>query len=275
MTELMYRYSCIPTILAMLKSQELWFSDLRYMNDFDEYAAGYRIATEIVAGEYPMLLDALKEIAPDQMGPRFMGLICSFSREGDCLSMWRGYGDDGRGAAIGYSIQAMKQNLLFARYLEKGRPLIGKPLFFPVIYDEGTFRRELRRQIEMHLKLPEGQPEEEARTLMEVRIAMLKPTVARLSFLYKNDFFIDEREIRGFIEIGDGVSGYDLGTRQSDFGDTSYHRANTTFNDIPSIRQVVLGPRCKLTLEQMRATLIESGLNDVIVKQSRGTYRGT
>jgi hypothetical protein len=129
MIEPIYRYASIQTIHAMLKSQELWFSDLRCMNDWDEYAAGYRIAKDVVASEYPHSLESLTEIAPDQMGPRFMGLICSFSSDGDCLSMWRGYGDDGRGAAIGYSVPTLEQNLLFERYISKGGSVIGKTQF--------------------------------------------------------------------------------------------------------------------------------------------------
>jgi len=273
MTELAYRYATSETILTMLSSQELWFSDLRRMNDWDEYAAGFRIASEIISDECPKMTDILKEISPDQMNSRFMVLICSFSHAGDCLSMWRGYGANGRGAAVGYDLCDIRNHSLFERYLEKMNPVFGNVAFFPVIYDEETYRTTLRQQIQGILAQPQNLPLEQASMFADTRKGMLGFALARMCTLYKNDFFADEREIRGFIEINDKVDPYALGTRLSDFGEVAYHRLNTNFSGIPAIKEVVLGPQCTLHPEEVRKKLVENGLVDVVIKRSRGTYR--
>ncbi len=143
MTELVYRYATAETFLSMLSSQELWFSDLRRMNDWDEYAAGFRIASEIVTNNYPEQAEILEEISPEQMNTRFMVLICSFASVGDCLSMWRGYGGNGHGAAIGYDPKMIEIINLGNRYLKKMCPVSGNVRFMPVIYDENDYRTQL------------------------------------------------------------------------------------------------------------------------------------
>lgn len=273
MTELVYRYANAETFLTMLSSQELWFSDLRKMNDSDEYAAGFRIVSEIITSEYPEEIEILNEISPDKMNTRFMVLICSFSSAGDCLSMWRGYGANGRGAAIGYDSRDIKNHSLFVRYLNKMNPVSGNVAFFPVIYDEEIYRTSLRQQIQRILSQPKNLSAEEADTFAAIRTGMLGFFLTRMCVLYKNEFFADEREIRGFIEINDKVDPHELKTRPSDFGETAYHPLNTNFSGVPAIKEVILGPRCTLTPEKIRDKLIENGLMKVAIRSSIGTYR--
>ena len=95
----------------------------------------------------------------------------------------------------------------------------------------------------------------------------------RLCTLYKNDFFADEREIRGFIEINDRNDPYNLKVRPADFGDTTYHCLSIKPPESSVIREVILGPRCTQTLEHVQDKLEENGLGRVTIKRSRGTYR--
>ena len=83
-----YRYATAETFVKMLQSQELWFTDLRRMNDWDEYAAGFRIANDLMAEEFPEHAHVLGEISPERMSDQFMVLICSFST---CLSYLHGW----------------------------------------------------------------------------------------------------------------------------------------------------------------------------------------
>lgn len=260
---LAYRYANAGTFLKMLESQTLWFSDLRRMNDWDEYAAGFRIASEIVTKEFQDHGHVLAEISPERMSSAFMVLICSFSMDRDCLSMWRGYGDNGAGAAIGYDYQEIATSHLSARYLTKMAPIQGKAQFFPVIYQEGDFRGQVRAYLQKAVRLPSK----------EVQLGVMKVALMRLCTLYKNDFFVDERELRGFIEVNETADPYVLGARESGFGEASYHQVNTSCFGVPTIKEVVLGPLCKLSLEEVQAKLVECDLPRVKVHQSRGTYR--
>lgn len=197
---LAYRYASQETFRKMIESHDLWFSDLRGMNDKDEYAAGFRIASEIVAREFPEHSDLLNEISPDRMGSAFTVLICCLSMDGDCLSMWRGYGDNGAGAAIGYDYEEIQRQHIYTRYLARGAPIQGRAHFHRVIYDEGHYRARVRADIRTALSSPSK----------DVQRGMMRVVLMRLCTLYKNDFFMDERELRGFIEVEDSADPYVL-----------------------------------------------------------------
>lgn len=273
MNEIVYRYAAQETFLKMLESQELWFSDIRMMNDWDEYSAGHRIVSRIISDEYPEKIDIARKISPKKMDPRFRILICSFSSDGDCLSMWRGYGDNGEGASIGYSHNDIKNYGLFNRYLSKMAPIAGNVNFFPIIYDANIYEDEVRKYLDRSRTITSKDSKNKSVEFSNVQNGALGVALMRLCTLYKNDFFVDEREIRGFIEITESVDPYEVSTRKSDFGESAYHKFGTTFSDIPAIKEVILGPKSKITKESMQEKLKEIGLAGVVVKQSRGTYR--
>lgn len=273
MNTLAYRYAHTNTFLKMLESQTLWFSDLRRMNDWDEYAAGFRMASEIAAEEFPQYTNLLSEISPERMRADFMVLICSFSLDGDCLSMWRGYGDNGAGAAIGYCYSGIQMQHLGERYLAKMAPVQGKVQFFQVIYEEAAFKEQVCAYFAKATTLLASKVAAQLHGFQSVQLGMLKVALIRLCTLYKNDFFVDERELRGFIEVNEHADPYALGVRDSGFGQADYHQVQTCSFGIPAIKEVVLGPRCALAVEEVKAKLITCGLPNVNIRKSRGTYR--
>ncbi|EAM7120976.1 TPA: DUF2971 domain-containing protein, partial [Escherichia coli] len=52
-TNLAFRYASVETFFKMIENQELWFTDLRNMNDPEEYSAGYEIVKRIINEEFP------------------------------------------------------------------------------------------------------------------------------------------------------------------------------------------------------------------------------
>lgn len=243
------------------------------MNDWDEYAAGFRIAKEIISQEFPEHIEALEEIAPERMDVRFMVLICSFSNTGDCLSMWRGYGGNGQGAVIGYDPETIKMITLGNRYVSTMSPVSGNVLFYPVIYDKETYRLQVRSYIQRIFANNQTTPKENMPLFLKIRHRMLQIALMRLCTLYKNDFFIDEREVRGFIEINEINDPYDLKERLSDFGQAIYHKINIKQPKFPAIKEVIMGPLCTLAIDSIQEKLHANGLSNVIIKKSRGTYR--
>lgn len=273
MNEIAYRYATADTFEKMLASQELWFSDLRNMNDWDEYAAGFRIANELITNEFPQFASILGEISPERMSDQFMILICSFSNDGDCLSMWRGYGDNGKGAAIGYNTHEIENHHLFTRFLQKMDPVNGKVKFNSVIYSEENYKEIIRHNVRRVFSVSSDVPPEELSLILEFRRKILESVLVRLCTLYKNEFFEDERETRGFIEINEYNDPYEVSKRSSDFGDSAFHKIRSDFQSIPSIKEVVLGPGYEKTDEYVQHLLAEHGLPDVKIKRSMGTYR--
>lgn len=272
MEDVVYRYAAFDTVINMLESQELWFSDIKKMNDWDEYDCGYRIVEKVVLAEYPDKFHILKKISPSKINSDFSILICSFSQKFDCLSMWRGYGDNGNGAAIGYSMRDIENQSLIQRYLAKNAPVNGKILFFPVIYSVDIFINEVKRY------LNESRWQNPGVELNDTQFNHLKDgklcmALIRLCTLYKNDFFVDERETRGFIEIDSFTDPYELTEREVYSEQSKYHKFCTAFKNIPAIKEVVLGPMCKISEGKLREKLTSLGLGSVAIRKSRGTYR--
>jgi hypothetical protein len=257
----------------MLESQDLWFSDLRHMNDWDEYAAGFRVVGKLAAEEFPQYTELLTEISPERMSAGFLVLICSFSLDGDCLSMWRSYGDNGAGASIGYDYREIETQHLGTRYLAKMAPIQGNVQFFRVIYKEVGFQERVREYLEKATCQLASEAATQPPNFRAVQLGMLKMALMRLCTLYKNDFFVDERELRGFIEVNKHADPYVMGRRESGFGQADYHEVNTNSFGVPAISEVVLGPRSALPMEEVQAKLIACGLPNVKIRQSRGTYR--
>lgn len=273
MSVLAYRYANADTFFKMLVSQTLWFSDLRRMNDWDEYAAGFRVASKLAAEEFPQYTGLLAEISPERMSAGFLVLICSFSLDGDCLSMWRGYGDNGAGASIGYDYSEIEMQHRGTRYLAKMAPIQGKVQFFRVMYEKAGFQEQVRAHFECATRRLASEATTQRTDFRAVQLCKLKMTLMRLCALYKDIFFVDERELRGFIEVNEHADPYIMGQRESDFGQADYHQVDTNSFGVPAIREVVLGPRSALPMEEVQAKLIACGLPNVKIRQSRGTYR--
>jgi hypothetical protein len=115
---LLAHYTSMDTLERILASNQMWFSNPLHMNDWEELifgitegAAAFRLHKGIRSAcgdesRYAILLEAferqLREF--DQVHAFDTYVIC-FSEHDETdsdgiLSMWRGYGDNGRGAAV-------------------------------------------------------------------------------------------------------------------------------------------------------------------------------
>lgn len=273
MGDIFYRYADKETALKMLKSQELWFSDIKRMNDYGEYDAGFSLVKKLILTEYPEHKAVLDKIAPDGVGHRFKILICSFSGDGDCLSMWRGYGDNGRGISIGYDVGILDLHAIGLRYSQIQGPVSGKPHFFPVIYSKDEFLSLLKTQIDRIFGKKKGDSQHHNdESYRAVRYGYLETLLIRGCILYKSQFFSEEKEQRGFIEINKDTDPYKLDSRESPFGDAEHTKMKINqFEN--SIKEIVLGPCFISSEDEIKEQLKKNSLKGVIPKKSRGTYR--
>jgi hypothetical protein len=110
----LYQYTDAAGLKGIIENQEIWFSSLFHLNDPCELRHGVECAVEE--------LRQLRAVALQQ-GDDFIQTVCdqferlvthdprsdlgffvaSFSRASDDLGQWRGYGDDGRGFAVGFA----------------------------------------------------------------------------------------------------------------------------------------------------------------------------
>jgi Protein of unknown function (DUF2971) len=109
--ELIYHYCGPDAFVAITTSRALWLSAYWTMNDATEREFGY-VAFGKAMKELEREVDRtfLEHVTEIVNGATFQTvlMIGSFSLEGDLLSQWRGYADDARGFAIGFSAKEMQ-----------------------------------------------------------------------------------------------------------------------------------------------------------------------
>jgi hypothetical protein len=105
----LYHYTDAGGLKGIVENQEIWFTSALHLNDPSEInygieAARQELQTVIAKGGGDFLQEFCRHIEflithdrPDVFG----FFVASFSRVGDELGQWRGYGDNGRGFAVG------------------------------------------------------------------------------------------------------------------------------------------------------------------------------
>jgi hypothetical protein len=132
--ELMYRYCGAGAFAQIIRTRMMWHTAFTALNDATERKWGFQqfqnAADELRKVCGADFIDRITEIVrltQDQS----VAMISSYSLNGDLLSQWRAYADDGRGFAIGFSSQELE--------------MPAKPL--RVLYERAAQRNEVERAI--------------------------------------------------------------------------------------------------------------------------------
>lgn len=95
----LFHYTDAHALFTILKKQELWLSDIRYMNDHSEFNHGIDVIKKLIKKHHGAEAVRKFKWVADTGKDHLIG-ACSFSKEKDLLSQWRGYCPNG-----GYSIE--------------------------------------------------------------------------------------------------------------------------------------------------------------------------
>ena len=113
--KLLWHYTTLESLAAILKSGELWATKYQFLNDRSEMLSGFEAANIWVATHEKSEINQLTEdenffsALAASIGSTY---VISFSEAFDSLSMWRGYGDavsNNTGVAIGFSLEDLEQ----------------------------------------------------------------------------------------------------------------------------------------------------------------------
>jgi len=274
--EVLYHYCDASAFLAICTSKKMRFSDLFSMNDFMEMHWGYSIweaaATELLGVVGKGFLDKIDEVI-HWAGIHGLLVASCYSLDGDVLSQWRAYADDGQGYAIGF----------------KAKDLIGLPVRpLRVLYNREEQIKELKALI---LAIHEVEQAEETKFGSDFKTAC-----GVLSFdlaAYKNPAFVEEREIRlthllnfknsnEFLKLVD-AGGQAFGKRSKGTSVLFRMRDNapvtfieqdfTNKGKINPIREVIIGPKNNVLPTAISVFLETVGIGSVNVKRSEASYR--
>lgn len=133
-----YHYSNTDALYNIFKSNEIWLTDSRYLNDRSETINARKIIAETIEEESanigPVLKSSLKlALLESDNNKRKPGMfLASFSKSRDLLSQWKGYAPSRSGVCIGFDPHRITAN----KYRRKN-----KAYLFDVLYSHASKRK--------------------------------------------------------------------------------------------------------------------------------------
>jgi hypothetical protein len=187
----LFHYTDTTGLIGILKSQgELWATDVRCMNDTDEFTLGHRFIEQALKDRtahpsHKLLARLLSH--PSYVSPLVFSI--SFSEDRDLLSQWRAYTDNGAGFSVGFD-HASLDTLSF-----EGKPAIKHMV--KVMYDRHRQEECAGRLVESVLNTLAPLANETLTAqddqFLVMALGLLVPTFA---VMCKNPAFSEEREHR-------------------------------------------------------------------------------
>jgi len=274
-TEILYHYCSPETFLAICTNKTIRLSDIFSMNDFMEMHWGYHRWERAAGNSLDRLgkefLDSIDQIVSSS-SLSILPLAACFSLNGDTLSQWRAYAENGSGFCVGFKADALCR-------------LAARPL--RVLYDAEQQEREIRQFIFALNEVNKEEPESTDDFFSAC--ATFSCDLAAL----KNPSFAEEQEVRlihavnfvesnSFLKLEDsgGTSfGGDLEPQPIKFsmrGSVPVPHIDLSYVD-PSgnhpIAEVILGPRNDALPTAISVFLETLGLGDIEVRKSHASYR--
>jgi hypothetical protein len=202
--------------------------------------------------------------------------LSCFSLDCDSLNQWRAYADDGKGVAIGFNEEYFGVQKRIPVNTAVTKDSVG---YFDCIYDENIQRENINQEIDASLFLIE---QNEVKDWVLHELAM---QLVRLSVVYKNPSYSEEREVRLIhtpIIMGNKENETILMTSISEMNFlvkeknriVSYFKFNLKdiFNS-KLIPEIVLGPKNISNRIEFGTYLSVNNLTETIYKDSRVPYR--
>lgn len=283
-----YHYTELPTLIKIVETQQLWATDLNYLNDSTEFSHGValikeitqRIATDDNRGILNQIVLESKRL---YQSDRY---VACFSKKGDLLSQWRAYANNCKGVSIGFNQRELKSCL--------DRHVYGKYILYDRAKQERAIRWFLEKGANFFL---------ERRELFDWGDYLFEQVaaVSMIEFLeilisdYKNDSFSEELEYRLELRIADfqkdGIQ-KDIQFRTKESArvpyislETEYHYFQRTKEiDEPEptyltkqlpIEEVIIGPLLNMeeASEELNALFKKHHYENVTIKKSVIPYR--
>ena len=91
-----YHYTRTNGLEGIVKTKELWATNIHYLNDYEEIRSGFEALKQATTGLEQSSPDLVRRFltrlkgAADQY-QNISVYVCSFTEESDLLSQWRGY----------------------------------------------------------------------------------------------------------------------------------------------------------------------------------------
>ncbi len=176
-----HHYTSVRGALGILESGRLWFTERAHLNDPSEISHGVEMATVILREQGRK--DDVERLGPaaQDVFRDFRFFSASFSFEGDDLSQWRNYADDGEGVVLSFKASAFNNP---KAYIDEFLPDDPTALFCPMSYNSDALRSVIASIIE---------------AWGGKNIGELCDHIFMISSMFKNDCWRSENEHRFFV----------------------------------------------------------------------------
>lgn len=274
---ILYHYCNVDTLYKILRTKKLRLTNGKKMNDYMEFSWIVSIVNE----EFKKFrYDDTKEYI-DKLAERlnFYGESVPYffcmSEEGDLLSQWRSYADNGKGVAIGININKLNIN--------PDIPFVGLPKshslgYGRIIYDVTEQHDLINKILEDNYNKIKNEKKD-----LELTVVETVPIIQKLSAVFKNPAFSEEKEWRIIHTpmifkdkenksiFHGNISNIDFYVRNEDICSYFELDISEALNN-GLLEEIVLGPRTKLELYDLGLFLSDLSLNPKIIK-SEASYR--
>ena len=307
----LYHYCGLNAFESIIKNHSIWLTDVQQSNDYTEIEWIYKHIEEYcsqlaegsdesgakgeTAGEKmnAMPTDNMRQTSSLMRSVKDDKILQTFafcmSAEGDQLSQWRGYADDGNGVAIGFKGQAF-QPFLFCAGHNMGKLFNLAKIQYDEVSEEALQTLLPKWNAELRNSAHEYRAE-------AVTMGIL---LYEYAAIYKNPAFNEEKEWRLFAQIPRGKDTYSW----TDAWWENNIRTDPTIQDCYQfstdgflfkrdrmvryielqflkpkqiVQEIVLGPKCKIDPINLHLFLQKNGFEDesrtITIRQSTASYR--
>lgn len=273
--QILYHYCSVETFYNIITNKALWLTDSFSTNDYMENRWINKIISDILPdyindGNRQQFDNIFKQYEINNYIP----FITCFSEDGDILSQWRAYANDGSGVAIGFNTSYfnIKHQLPFTMAVYNDNS-IG---LHEVYYDSKVQTNIIKALFEK-TSISGGV---NSNDIIEIAVKL-----KQYSFVFKNPAFFEEREWR--IIHTPLIFGNNKDDTTQIVGAISDCKFRVTTNDIapyfllsfseerpiPPISEIILGPKNQMAMYKIRTFLSMNNLRNIPIKFSEASYR--
>lgn len=274
---IIYHYCDANAFLSIIHNKKLWLSATNNMNDYKEIDYFLDKAWNKINAAFPEEYDfKLRTFWDERKLNLRTPYVCSFSKKGDVLSQWRAYANDGKGFAIGFDRDLFSFNNRVPTYGSDPERTVGLK---DVIYDTG-------KEIECIQQCIELLEEAFKSSSYHQNFIIAASRLNHFAMFSKSQAFIEEDEVRMIhtprfgknYETGEiSVIGHISPLKHRVSGDiiTSYFEYDFSETNFfkPPIKEIILGPKCKVSNYDLELLLSTAELSNVIINRSSASYR--
>lgn len=270
MEKILYHYCDLSSFEKILESKCLWLSNANKTNDTYELKWIFELLKQnnpekmefILSLEYFYNWSLLNYFRPH--------MLC-FSKNGDLLSQWRAYANDGRGVSIGFRRNYFNK----IQYTENLEFKI-----FDVIYNSSIQKRAIEplfNNASLKNKVVKLLRDKSGLANPYLNILPHLASIYELGLKFKNPSFKEENEVRivhGNHKMAAEVDMFSYRFTNDDM--ISFVQIPLDLaQEMPIIQEVILGPKSKITEKEIKLFLIKKlAYSDIIkVSKSKCSYK--